>query len=179
MKSILLITNEPLCPTCQQAVRRFLQPFGLEARLRLQARQAAPATCGCRHSGAASPTPTVLDELLSAEVAAEFEAEILTEEQKKALQRIVVAEAEQLRQNLYGTKSKPGRSGDPVKAQVNRNVGAGLVRLANDINSRPDLLAQAARHSISAQSVAEALKAHGKRLIGKAKQSRHKEIEVF
>lgn len=113
--------------------------------------------------------------------AGEFEGEFedLTEEQTRALQRVVTSEAEQQRQALYGTKTKPGRSGDPVKAQVNRNVGAGLVRLAKTLSQRPDLLARAAHHGVSAAALAQALKAHGNWLVGKARQSRHKGLELF
>ena len=108
----------------------------------------------------------------------EFEQE-LTKQQKKDLQDMIVRLAEQLRQLRYKGKTKPGRSGDPVKAQVNRNVGAELVRTANSIGRYPQLLAEAAGYGISSQELSAALKNHGTWLIGKASQSRHKELEAF
>ncbi|MDQ2772956.1 MAG: hypothetical protein M3Y54_20925 [Bacteroidota bacterium] len=106
----------------------------------------------------------------------EFE---LDKEKKQALKQLVAGVTEQLRQPLYETKTKPGRSGDPVKAQVNRNTGAELIRRANNISAHPQLRAAAAAQGINPNELASALKAHGNWLIGKASQSRHKELELF
>ncbi len=95
------------------------------------------------------------------------------------MQRIVRDEAERQRQALYGTKSKLGRSGGAVKPQVNRNVGASLERLAKTLRHRPDLLAQAAHHGISAAALAQALRVLGNQLVNRAKGDSHKELEVL
>ena len=57
VKSILLITGEPLCASCYRALAGYLGRFHLAGKLRLRTAGSAPCGCGCRgrcgHAGAA------------------------------------------------------------------------------------------------------------------------------
>lgn len=272
IKSILLITGQPLCPSCHRALATYLSRYYLADKLRL--RTSGQAGCGCadrcgcasRRSNVNFSPRQVLSTLLLNQLLADADASLeleeegwwrklknlgqaavvagatlfpstvpikpvvdmissaaeaekkrrdtqqvvddntppssrraaqrrelenpflanpfsrefeLDEEQKKALRQLVARFADGLRQPLYESKTKPGRSGDPVKAQVNRNAGAELIRIANNVNTQPGLLAQASALGVDAVELAAALKAHGKWLIGKSSQARHKELAVF
>ncbi|NML63596.1 hypothetical protein HHL22_00075 [Hymenobacter sp. RP-2-7] len=71
LKSILLLTGEPLCASCRRALTRFLGQYQLAGKLRLQARGGADCSCARPPSYA----PTLLDDWLATELGGELEGE--------------------------------------------------------------------------------------------------------
>lgn len=72
LKSILLLTDEPLCPTCHRALTRYLGQYQLADKLRIRSRGAV-AGCGCGASAwPARRSPLLLDDIL---LEGELEAE--------------------------------------------------------------------------------------------------------
>jgi hypothetical protein len=66
LKSILLLTGEPLCPGCYRALARYLGQYQLAGKLRVRSRGEA-ANCGCGGFDQAahqSATPLLLDDIL-------------------------------------------------------------------------------------------------------------------
>ena len=72
IKSILLITGQPLCPSCHRALATYLSRYYLADKLRLRTTGAAPCRCGgdcgCSRRGAGPGSvlaaPVLLDALL-------------------------------------------------------------------------------------------------------------------
>ncbi|MVN77796.1 hypothetical protein GO988_15805 [Hymenobacter sp. HMF4947] len=66
IKSILLITGEPLCPSCHRALARFLSQYQLAGKLRLRSAAPAPCRCGdnCACGTATVSAAVLLDEVL-------------------------------------------------------------------------------------------------------------------
>lgn len=76
IKSILLLTGQPLCVSCRRTLARYLGQYHLAGKLRLQT-AAGPCNCGGRCGAAAPPAGadatawlanTLLDDLLTAEL---------------------------------------------------------------------------------------------------------------
>ncbi|WP_310394996.1 hypothetical protein [Hymenobacter sp.] len=76
VKSILLITGEPLCASCYRALARYLGRFHLAGKLRLRPAGPAPGGCGCwGRCGCGGAVPRRFGKLLLDEVLFESELE--------------------------------------------------------------------------------------------------------
>lgn len=73
VKSLLLLTGDPLCAACLRQLRRYLGQYRLAGQLRVQV-LAGPAGAGAGYDEGA-PAPTLLDDWLADELAGELAGE--------------------------------------------------------------------------------------------------------
>ena len=113
----------------------------------------------------------VLDEIMAETLSAELDQEDKTEQQRAiAIVKVLV---QTLRTELIPGGSKKGRSGSNVRSQIDSRVGAELVRIANNLSARRDLIMQARQNDVGLRTLENSLRAAGNLMIMRAKSNKH------